>query len=158
MHSRAISARTRPLFQGAVRQWPGAISRHGRRTRGSRGLDTHSAADRNFTICDWMCQSKLAVDTTGELLARHNVADGVYAEQVGLLIIPAELRMGPAAPDPFMLTNPDTLLDALSTFRRNNSTVAAFGLAHLMRGGISMAPPSGSPTLVGSAISTMEFP
>ncbi len=85
-------------------------------------------------ICDWMCQSKLAADTTGELLARHNVADGVYAEQVGLLIIPAELRMGPAVPDPFASTNPDTLLNALSTFRRNNSTVAAFGLAHLMTG------------------------
>ena len=85
-------------------------------------------------ICDWNCQSRFAADTSGELLARHNIVDGVYAEQVGLLIIPGELRHGPAAPDPFTSTDPDTLLDALSTFRRNNSTVASFGLAHLMTG------------------------
>ena len=85
-------------------------------------------------IGDATFQDKFGADAIGELLARHNVADGVYAEQVGLLIIPADLRLAPTAPDPFTSLDASTLLDQLSTFRHNNGTVAALGLAHLFTG------------------------
>lgn len=85
-------------------------------------------------IGDATFQGKFGADAIGELLARHNVADGVFAEQVGLLIVPEDLRLAPTAPDPFTSVDAEALLNQLSTFRKANGTVAALGLAHLFTG------------------------
>ena len=85
-------------------------------------------------IADASFQNQYGSYSTQLLLARHNVADGVYAEQVQLLVLPSDVRMAPASPDPFTSTDPNTLLGQLSTFRQNNSTVSALGLAHLVTG------------------------
>ena len=62
------------------------------------------------------------------------MADGVYAEQVGLLIIPTDVRLAPSSPDPFTATDASALLGQLYTFRQNNATVSGFGIAHLVTG------------------------
>jgi hypothetical protein len=85
-------------------------------------------------IADASFQNQYGSFSTELLLARYNVADGVYAEQVGLLVLPSDVRMAPTTPDPFTSTDPNTLLGQLSTFRQNDSTVSAFGLAHLVTG------------------------
>jgi hypothetical protein len=85
-------------------------------------------------IADASFQNQYGSYSTELLLARHNVADGVYAEQVQLLVIPSDVRMAPTTPDPFTSTDPSALLGQLSTFRQNTTTVRALGLAHLVTG------------------------
>jgi metallopeptidase family M12-like protein/uncharacterized protein DUF11 len=85
-------------------------------------------------IADASFQNQYGSYSTQLLLARHNVADGVYAEQVRLLLLPSDVRMAPTSPDPFTSTDPSTLLGQLSTFRQNNNTVGSLGLAHLVTG------------------------
>jgi hypothetical protein len=86
-------------------------------------------------IGDPTFQAKYA-DPTFELLARHNVVDGVYAEQVGLLILPTDLRIITATPDPFTSTNGSTLLGQVSGFRTQDATSRARGITHLVTGRI----------------------
>jgi hypothetical protein len=85
-------------------------------------------------ISDASFQGQYGSNSADLLLARHNVADGVYAEQVQLLVVPSDVRAAPASPDPFTSTDANTLLGQLSTFRQNNNTVKALGLAHLVTG------------------------
>jgi hypothetical protein len=76
----------------------------------------------------------LVADPIFEMLASYNIVDGIYAEQVGLLIVPTDMRSIPAAGDPFTATNPSTLLGQLSSYRRNTPAIAALGIAHLFTG------------------------
>ncbi len=124
-------------------------------------------------IGDAPFQSKYT-DPTFELLARHNVIDGVYAEQVGLLILPTDLRLIASAQDPFTSTDPSGLLGQLSTFRNQDPISRARGITHLMTGrildgdtvgiarlggvcsavdGISLTESSGNPTRDGLIMS-----
>lgn len=73
-------------------------------------------------------------DPIAQMLASYNIVDGIYAEQLGLLILPSEVRTVPAAGDPFTSTVPTTLLAQLSTYRQNNAAVAATGISHLFTG------------------------
>ena len=73
-------------------------------------------------------------DPIGNMMAAYNIVDGIYAEQLGLLIVPSDVRTIPAAGDPFTSTNPSTLLGQLSTYRQNTPAVAATGIAHLFTG------------------------
>jgi hypothetical protein len=72
-----------------------------------------------------------ALDT---MVARLNVVEGIFSEQVGVILTPSEFRLVPANADPFTKTNPVDLITQLSTFRQNTPAVRAAGLAHLMTG------------------------
>jgi len=73
-------------------------------------------------------------DPTAEMLAAFNVVDGIYAQQVGLLVLPADVRVVDAAGDPFTVTDPSPLLAQLSTFRQGIPAVLNAGIAHLLTG------------------------
>ncbi len=73
-------------------------------------------------------------DPIAQMLASYNIVDGIYAEQLGLLIVPSEVRTVPAAGDPFTSTVPTTLLGQLSTYRQNTPDVAETGVSHLFTG------------------------
>jgi hypothetical protein len=68
------------------------------------------------------------------MLARVNTVDGIFSGQVGVTIVPTELRLIPAGNDPFTSTDPEILLDQLASYRLNTPQVKAAGLAHLMTG------------------------
>lgn len=90
-------------------------------------LDISLIADRAF-------QDLIGVDAAAEMLARLNIVDGIFAEQVGVLLVPTEFRMVPANADPFTATDASQLLTQVATFRENTPAVRAAGLAHLMTG------------------------
>jgi len=73
-------------------------------------------------------------DPTAAMLARLNVVEGIFSEQVGLLVLATELRVVPEANDPFTSTKGTTLLEQLGSYRAADPAVRARGLAHLMTG------------------------
>jgi hypothetical protein len=73
-------------------------------------------------------------DATAAMLARLNIVEGIFSEQLGLLILATDVRLMPAGADPFTATKGATLLDQLGTYRAANAEVRARGLAHLVTG------------------------
>ncbi len=73
-------------------------------------------------------------DPIAQMLASYNIVDGIYAEQLGLVIVPSVVSTVPAAGDPFTSTVPTTLLGQLSTYRQNTPGVAETGVSHLFTG------------------------
>ncbi len=69
-----------------------------------------------------------------EVLYRYNIVEGIFAEQVGVLILATDIRTTTGANDPFTSTNPQTLLNQLSSYRSATPAVRARGLAHLITG------------------------
>ena len=65
---------------------------------------------------------------------RINIVDGIFSEQVGVLIMPSGLHVTGASPDPFNSNDPSTLLDKLADYREATPAVRAAGLAHLITG------------------------
>ena len=68
------------------------------------------------------------------MLARLNIVDGIFAEQVGVLILATDLRIIPAGSDPLTSSDASTLLDQFATYRSSTPAVKARGLAHLFTG------------------------
>ena len=68
------------------------------------------------------------------MLARLNIVEGIFSEQVGLLILATDVRLMPAGADPFTATKGSTLLEQLGAYRSATPEVRARGLAHLMTG------------------------
>jgi hypothetical protein len=68
------------------------------------------------------------------MIARVNTVDGIFSDQVGVMIVPAELRLIPAGNDPFTSSDPEVLLNQLANYRDTTPEVQAAGLAHLMTG------------------------
>ncbi|MEJ0085109.1 MAG: M12 family metallo-peptidase [Pseudomonadota bacterium] len=93
----------------------------------NEALDISLIADKAF-------QNSAGADATAAMLARLNVVDGIFAEQVGVLLLPTELRLAPSSPDPFTATEAGTLLEQLADYRESIPAVRAAGLAHLMTG------------------------
>ncbi|HET9865547.1 MAG TPA: zinc-dependent metalloprotease family protein [Steroidobacteraceae bacterium] len=93
-------------------------------------LDTLSIS----LIADQAYQAQFGANSEDSMIARLNVVDGIFTEQVGVILTPSETRLVPADADPFTSTQADVLLDQLSTYRENNPAVRAAGLAHLMTG------------------------
>jgi hypothetical protein len=73
-------------------------------------------------------------DPTAAMLARLNIVEGIFAEQVGLLILATDVRLMPSNADPFTSTKGSTLLEQLGSYRSATAAVRARGLAHLMTG------------------------
>ena len=93
----------------------------------TRQLDISLIADSAFQQAD-------GSDPTAAMLARLNIVEGIFSEQVGLLILASDIRLIAPESDPFTSTKPTTLLEQLSSYRTANSTVRSRGLAHLMTG------------------------
>jgi hypothetical protein len=73
-------------------------------------------------------------DPVAAMLARLNIVEGIYSEQLGLLVLATDVRMLPANADPMTSTRGSTLLDQLGAYRAATAEVRARGLAHLVTG------------------------
>ena len=93
----------------------------------TRQIEISLIADTDFQVAEMD-------DPTGAMLARLNIVEGIFSEQVGLLILATDLRLIPANADPFTATKGATLLEQLGTFRAATPEVRARGLAHLLTG------------------------
>jgi hypothetical protein len=71
---------------------------------------------------------------TASLMYRYNIVEGIFAEQVGVLILASDIRSTSGPGDPFTSSNPNTLLNQLSTYRNSTAAVRQRGLAHLITG------------------------
>ena len=76
----------------------------------------------------------LSDDVTAAMLARLNIVEGIFSEQLGLLVLATDIRVMPAIDDPFTSTNATTLLGQLGKYREATAAVRARGLAHLFTG------------------------
>jgi hypothetical protein len=90
-------------------------------------IDVALIADRAF-------QSLEGAGSTEVMLARLNIVDGIFSEQIGVLLVPSALHLVPQGSDPFTQTAAGDLLRQLSDFRRANAGLRAAGLAHLLTG------------------------
>ena len=85
-------------------------------------------------IGDTAFQAAESSDPTAAMLARLNIVEGIFSEQVGLLILATDVRLMQAGADPFTATKGSTLLEQLGAYRSATPEVRARGLAHLMTG------------------------
>jgi hypothetical protein len=85
-------------------------------------------------IADSDFQSAEGGDPTAALLTRLNIVEGIFSEQVGLLVLATDVRLISASNDPFKATKGSTLLEQLGAYRRATPEVRARGLAHLVTG------------------------
>ena len=76
----------------------------------------------------------LADDPTAAMLARLNIVEGIFSEQLGLLVLATDIRVMPVDDDPFTSTSATTLLEQLGRYREATAAVRARGLAHLFTG------------------------
>ncbi len=79
-------------------------------------------------------QAAESADPTAAMLARLNIVEGIFSEQLGLLILATDVRLMPAGADPFTSTKGSTLLEQLGAYRSATPDVRARGLAHLITG------------------------
>lgn len=93
----------------------------------SRQIEIALVADSAFAAAE-------SADPVAAMLARLNIVEGIFSEQVGLLVLATELRVVPAENDPFTSTAAVSLLEQISKYRVANPAVRARGLAHLMTG------------------------
>ncbi|MBB6096240.1 hypothetical protein HNQ60_005162 [Povalibacter uvarum] len=73
-------------------------------------------------------------DAQAAMLARINIVDGIFTQQVGVSIIPTDFVVSDGADSPLIATAAPTLLEQVSTLRRSTDAVRARGLAHLLTG------------------------
>jgi len=85
-------------------------------------------------IADTAYQQQNGNTSADAMLARLNIVDGIFTEQIGVLLVPTEFRLVPSNSDPFTATDSSQLLDQLATFRKNTPSVRTAGLAHLYTG------------------------
>jgi hypothetical protein len=85
-------------------------------------------------IADGDFQAAETTDPTAAMLARLNIVEGIFSEQVGLLVLATDVRLMPANADPFTSTKGATLLEQLGSYRKATPEVRARGLAHLVTG------------------------
>ena len=85
-------------------------------------------------IADSAFQQHESSDPMAAMLARLNIVEGIFSEQVGLLILATDIRMMAPDSDPFTSTKGTTLLEQLGSYRSATPAVRARGLAHLMTG------------------------
>ena len=93
----------------------------------SRQIEISLIGDTDF-------QAAESADPTAAMLARLNIVEGIFSQQVGLLILATDVRLMQAGSDPFTATKGATLLEQLGAYRAATAEVRARGLAHLMTG------------------------
>jgi hypothetical protein len=85
-------------------------------------------------IADTAFQQAEAPDPTAAMMARLNIVEGIFSEQLGLLVLATDIRLMTPAGDPFTSTKGTSLLEQLGDYRQDNLAVRARGVAHLMTG------------------------
>ncbi|MGH8241355.1 MAG: zinc-dependent metalloprotease family protein, partial [Steroidobacteraceae bacterium] len=73
-------------------------------------------------------------DPQGQMLAVVNIVDGLFANQLGVSILPTDVRVLEASGNPLQSTDAPTLLQQLSGYRVATPAVRERGLAHLLTG------------------------
>ncbi len=68
-------------------------------------------------IADTAFQNQKGPLALDAMLARLSIVDGIFSEQVGVLLVPTELRMIPAGNDPFTTNDSEDLLHQLADYR-----------------------------------------
>jgi hypothetical protein len=77
-------------------------------------------------------QDGAAVETN--MLARLNIVDGIFANQVGVRLQTLSVTVMTAGTQPFTTTDSSALLDELKTYRVATAAQRSAGLSHLMTG------------------------
>ncbi len=90
-------------------------------------LDVGFVADFEFTAAH-------NADVDAALLARANNIDGIFSDQVGVLINLVETVSFAQNNDPFTTSDPGDLLDQLGEFKLNTPTLSGTGLTHMFTG------------------------
>jgi hypothetical protein len=85
-------------------------------------------------VADYEFYQKMSNDPEGAIIARWDIVDGIWSEQVGVKISLAPLTVLTSAKEPFTRTDPNSLLAQLRTYRRGSSAQMATGVSHLMTG------------------------
>src|SRR4029079_8617875 len=93
----------------------------------SRQIESALVADSAFAAAE-------VADPAAAMLARLNIVEGIFSEQVGLLVLATEVRVIPAEEDPFTTTLSVSLREQMGNYRAASPAVRARGLAHLMTG------------------------
>ncbi len=75
-----------------------------------------------------------AGDPVPGMMSHFNIVQGIYAEQVGVVLVPTDVRQVGGAGNPLTATTSSALLAQLSTYRSNTPAVRQRGLAHLITG------------------------
>jgi len=95
--------------------------------RANRQIEIAVVADSAFAAAE-------QPDPTAAMLARLNIVEGIFTEQVGLLILATDVTVKSPDSDPFTSTSPTTLLEQVGSWRAATPAARARGLAHLMTG------------------------
>jgi hypothetical protein len=85
-------------------------------------------------IGDTAFQAAESADPTAAMLARLNIVEGIFSEQLDLLVLATDVRLMPSGADPFTSTNGTKLLEQLGDYRMATAAVRARGVAHLITG------------------------
>ena len=85
-------------------------------------------------IADNAFQQPKSADPTAAMLARLNIVEGIFSEQLGLLVLATDVRLMTPEEDPFTSTKGTTLLEQLARIARPRRQSRSRGLAHLMTG------------------------
>lgn len=85
-------------------------------------------------IADYELYQKMSDDPEGAIIARWDIVDGIWSEQVGIKISLAPLTVLKSTNEPFTRTDPNSLLAQVRTYRHSSSAQLATGVTHLMTG------------------------
>jgi hypothetical protein len=85
-------------------------------------------------IADYEFYQRMSDDPEGAIIARWDIVDGIWSEQVGVKISLAPLTVLKSASEPFTRTDPNSLLGQVRTYRHSSSAQSATGVTHLMTG------------------------
>src|SRR5262245_5036469 len=85
-------------------------------------------------IGDYEFYATHPVNTEAELLARMNVVDGIYSDQIGVSIHVTQVKIFTTSSEPFTTDTGADLLQQFGRYRANTPILRAAGLAHLITG------------------------
>jgi hypothetical protein len=85
-------------------------------------------------LADSQFVSDHSQDPQAAILARANIVDGIFFEQVRVVLVFPEIVVFNSNNNPFTTNKASDLLDQVANYRRENNSVRERGLAHLMTG------------------------
>ena len=85
-------------------------------------------------IADYEFYLQMSDDPQGAIIARWDIVDGIWSDQVGIKISLAPLTIFESASEPFTRTDPNSLLQQLRSYRHSSAAQQVTGVSHLMTG------------------------
>ncbi|MEM8547080.1 MAG: M12 family metallo-peptidase, partial [Pseudomonadota bacterium] len=84
---------------------------------------------------EFVADNGSAANAESAIIARMNIADGIFIDQVGVQLTVANVQLFNSGNDPFTdVTEARDLLDEITSFRSGSSQQRSFGLTHLFTG------------------------